>query len=322
MRNSMIFAALMLGVAPLLPTTGRACDFCLLQQGISPLETLSGAGARLTQRYTLLDSVYRGTHEVPNPGALEEYWTTDLSGFYSPLPGLLLLANLPYRVTHVDGHMHVHANGVVELHDDKGGDEGIGDMALLARYTFFTRHTLDSSTLLAFTAGVKLPTGSTNGRTDDGEYLDAHTQLGTGSWDGLFGGSFNYSRGRWSVSGNALATLAGEGEAGDGKHEFGDSVNYDATGRFRIFPAVPGGAASALFASFGIAGEWRGREIEDGMRAVDSGGHTLYLVPGLQWNIGPHWSAEFSYRHAVHHDLNAIQLGEDYKVFGSLTYLF
>jgi hypothetical protein len=32
--------------------------------------------------------------------------------------------------------------------------------------------------------------------------------------------------------------------------------------------------------------------------------------------------AEVAYHHAFHHDLNGTQLGDRYKVFGSLTYLF
>jgi hypothetical protein len=300
----------------------RACDFCLLHQGISPLETLNGAGVRLDQRYTLLDSVYRGTDEVDNPGAHEEYWTTDLGAFYSPLEGLLLLANLPIRVTQVDGHLHAHDDGDIELHDDTGGDEGLGDLSLLARYTFLRHHTLDASTLLAVSGGVKLPTGSTNGHTDDGEFLDAHTQLGTGSTDVLLGLSFNHSRARWSISGNALLSINGKGEAGDKDHEFGDSVNYDVTARYRLSPATLGASETAIFLSFGVAGELRAHEKEDGETAPDSGGHTIYVTPGVQVNMGPHWVAEVSYHHAVYHDLNLMQLGEDFKVFGSLTYLF
>ena len=60
----------------------RACDFCLISQGISPLETLSGSGLRLTQRYALNDSVYRGTEEIDNPGGRESFWTTDLTAEY------------------------------------------------------------------------------------------------------------------------------------------------------------------------------------------------------------------------------------------------
>lgn len=58
------------------------------------------------------------------------------------------------------------------------------------------------------------------------------------------------------------------------------------------------------------------------MTVDDSGGHTAYVAPGLQVNYAQHWVAEFSYQHAVHDYLNSVQLGEDYKVFGSLTYPF
>jgi len=36
------------------PSTTLACDFCLIHQGISPLDTQNGKGLRINQRYTLL----------------------------------------------------------------------------------------------------------------------------------------------------------------------------------------------------------------------------------------------------------------------------
>ena len=52
-------------------------------QSISPLQTQTAAGIRVSPRYTLLDSVYDGDDEVSNPGVKEKYWTTDVAGFYS-----------------------------------------------------------------------------------------------------------------------------------------------------------------------------------------------------------------------------------------------
>jgi hypothetical protein len=302
-----------------------ACDFCLISQGISPLETLSGSGFRITQRYALNDSVYRGTDEIDNPGAQESFWTTDLSGFHSveQVPGLLLTANLPVRRTELDGHVHVHEDGEVEVHDDRGSEVGIGDMSLLARYTFLTHHTLDSTLLLAGTIGVKLPTGDTDGRVDGGdEFMDAHTQLGTGSTDLLLGASANLARGRFGVAANVLSGITGEGEVGDVDHSFGNWLNYDLTGRYRVWPGAVGAGSNSVFLSLGANGELRGRETEDGVELDDSGGHTVYIAPGVQVNFAQNWVFEFSYQHAVYHDLNSVQLGEDYKVFGSLTYLF
>lgn len=329
-------------IALLAPLPARACDYCLLQQGLSPLESMQGAGVRVSQRYTLLDSVYQGDDGIPNPGAMEEFWTTDFSAFFSPRAGWLLLANLPLRVTRVDGHLHMHDDGhdaqahdahgdadhddghgaEFEVHDDRGGDTGIGDLSLLARYTALQRHTLVATTLVAVSAGVKLPTGATNGRADDGEYLDAHTQLGTGSVDFLAGIAISHVVGRWSFAANALASFNGEGDAGDEDYEFGDALNYDVSARYRLLPATIGAGSTVVFASLGVAGELRGHEHAGGMRLGDSGGHVIYLVPALQVNAGPHWVFELSYREAMHHDLNATQLGESYKVFGSVNYLF
>jgi hypothetical protein len=316
--------ALALAVALAAPAA-MACDFCLLSQGISPLETLNGSGVRVMQRYALNDSVYQGTDEIDNPGGQESFLTTDLTGFYSvrQVPGLLLTLNLPIRHTELDGHVHVHEDGDVEVHDDTGSATGIGDMSLLARYTFLTHHTLDSTLLLAGTIGVKLPTGETDATVDGGdEFMDAHTQLGTGSTDLLLGVSANLARGRMGVAANLLGGITGEGETGDVDHSFGDWLNWDVTGRYRVWPSTVAAGSNSVFLSFGVNGELRGRETEEGIELDDSGGHTVYVAPGLQVNFAQHWVAEFSYQHAVHHDLNSVQLGEDYKVFGSITYLF
>ena len=54
-----------------------ACDFCILSQGISPLETLQGSGIRVNQRYALVNKVYEGDKKISlTPEPKEEYWTT------------------------------------------------------------------------------------------------------------------------------------------------------------------------------------------------------------------------------------------------------
>ena len=145
-HTGLMLAVTLSGLRPL-----YACDFCLMHQGISPLETLNGAGIRITQRYTLLDSVYQGTDEVSNPGAQEEFWTTDISGFYSVREGLLLMVNIPLRVTRGDGDVSTAADGSVDLENGTGGAEGLGDISLLARLPCATvRHGAYPGTVLEF----------------------------------------------------------------------------------------------------------------------------------------------------------------------------
>lgn len=318
MRVCSLIAVLACAVVP----AAYGCEFCLISQGISPLQSLIGAGLRINERYSVLDSVYQGTDEVTNLGAREEFWTSEFSSFYGVTENLLLVLNVPVRSTQGDGEAETGPDGAVEFATDAGGDDGLGDLALFGRYTFLRHHTLAATTLMAATFGVKMPTGSTDGRGESGEFLDAHTQLGTGSTDVLVGVSASHAVNRFNLSANLLAAIATEGEFGTTTHQFGDSINYDVTAKYRILPAAVADSASRWFVSFGVNGEWRGHEDEDGTEVVDSGGHVVYLTPGLQVMIGAKLILEATYQAAVFHDLDGTQLGEDYKATASLTYLF
>jgi hypothetical protein len=329
--SSITTALAALALAPL----AEACDYCLISQGASPLDTVNGRGLRITERYTNLDSVYDGSHELANPGASETYYTTELTGFWSPRAWLTLLAVVPVRVTQVDGHLEHHGGDEPHGNPDlkpgedpalrgvdegqRGGDSGLGDISLLARARVYQHHTLASTTTVALLAGIKTASGRTTGRTDNGEYLDAHLQLGTGSTDGLFGVALSHARGRWSLSANMLGAIKGQGEAGHADFDYGDSINYDLTLRYRLAPATIGAASQQLFLSCGLAGEVRGQEAEIGSVIDDSGGHVMFVQPGLQWNIGPRWTLEFSAQVPIHHDLTGTQLGDDLKLLGSIN---
>ncbi|MCR4286928.1 MAG: transporter [Deltaproteobacteria bacterium] len=298
----------------------NACDFCLISQGISPLDTVKGSGVRINERYTKLTTPYHGTEKLEiGAEAKEEFWTTELTAFYSVTDDLTVMGVVPYRKTAMDGHLHVHADGAAEVHTDMAGDErGIGDVALMGRYSFFREHALESTTTVAGLIGVKLPTGKTDGTTKDGsEFLDAHLQLGTGSTDILLGLSASHSRANLSISANLLGAITTEGEAGAVTHEFGDMLNYDITAKYRVNSATPG-----LFVALGLNGELRQREKEDGVEVENSGGHTVYISPGLQVAASERLIIELSYQHAVYHNLYGTQLGEDFKASGGVTYLF
>jgi hypothetical protein len=300
----------------------QACEYCLISQGISPLQTQNGAGVKLAQRYTRLDSVYQGRNEVDNPGVKEQYWTTELGAFYSLTDRFLMLLNVPLRKTKGNGELVEGPDGAPEREDVTGEATGLGDVSVLGRYTLFARHTLDTTTLLAGVAGIKFPTGSTSQHSDQGEYLDSHLQLGTGSTDPLLGLSATHVLGRYTLSANLLAAFPGKGETGDTSHKFGTSVNYDVTGKYRLSPSVIGASSIEWFASLGVNGEYRQHEKLAGEKLDDTGGQTIYATPGIQCVVGSHWVVEGAYQYAVFHDLNETQLGEDYKVVGSVTYLF
>lgn len=299
-----------------------ACDFCLLSQGISPLETLSGAGVRVNERYTSLDKVYNGTHKTTNPGAREEFWTTEVTGFYAVTEDLMVLGVVPFKTTRMKGELIVNPDGTVDLDPMRGTESGLGDVAVIGRYAFLRRHTIDTTTTLAALLGVKFSTGKTDGKADNGEFLDSHIQLGTGSTDYIIGASLNHATGKLSISANLLGTLTTDGKFGDTKHRFGNALNYDLTAKYRVYPTETGPGGAQFFVALGVNGELRDREKVDDVKDPNSGGHTVYLSPGLQAVVSPHLVFELSYQKAVYHNLYGVQLGEDYKATGGVTYLF
>ena len=109
-----------------------ACDYCLISQGASPLDTVNGRGLRVTERYTTLDSVYDGSRERANPGASETYYTTEVTGFWDPRPWLTLIAVAPLRVTAVDGHLEHHGGDEphVDPHRDPSEDLALREVNL------------------------------------------------------------------------------------------------------------------------------------------------------------------------------------------------
>ena len=230
--------------------------------------------------------------------------------------------NAPLRKTDGDGELVDGPNGEPEREDSTGGASGLGDVSVLARYRLFARHSAAGSTLIAGVVGIKLPTGSTDQHNDQGEYLDSHLQLGTGSTDALLGVSLDHAFERASFSANVLSRSTGDGETGDQSHQFGNSVNYDVTAKYRIAPATNEPERNAWFISLGINGEAREHEHLGGDRVADSGGHTVYVTPGLQWVVASRWIVEATYQYAVYHDLDETQLGEDHRILAGATYLF
>jgi hypothetical protein len=302
---------------------GLACDFCMLSQGISPLDTMKGAGMKISERFTLLDEMYKGTSQQSNPGAKETHWTTELTGFYGITPDLMVIAVVPYKNGRTSGEADM-ATVPPTLDTTMAGDAtGLGDIALMGRYTFLKKESPDATNVLAGVFGVKFATGRTTAKTNDQmSYLDSHMQPGTGSADYLLGLSYSHSLERFSLSANALGTIAQEGKFGYTKHRFGNAVNYDVTGKYRIAPAAFEPTRPQVFLALGVNGELRGQETEAGVRVPDSGGNTVYLSPGLQLVLAPHWVADLSYQYAVYHNLKGTQLGETYKVVSGITYLF
>ncbi len=318
----------------LLPTKASACDYCLLTQGLSPLETTHGFGFRVDGRYTRLNSVFSGSSEVENhDNEKETHFTTQFTGFYNASDRLTLIAIMPIPRRSVsltlenepghddgeagDGHADEHTDELVHGHSAPGTAFSAGDLNLLGRYTFFSKHNYQQSTLLAVQGGVKIPTGATDKLDDTGEFLDAHIQPGTGSWNFLAGLTFNYVKNRFGLTSSLLYSINTTGESGDDDYRFGNWLNAEVTAKY---PIVSG--KRNLFLSLGLNGEFRGKEEINNVTLSNTGGEVLYLAPGLQFMFSRRFVLEASVFYPFYHNLDGSeQLGEDFKSFFGINYV-
>lgn len=285
------------------------CDYCLASQGISPLE-VGSSGIRADLRYLRLGTVYQDGKKADNAEReLETHLTQQYSIYFSLSPRFSLGAFVPVAKR--------HSEQLNEAGETVTGNEfGLADVTLLLRYKALVDHDMETTSIISLAGGVKLPTGKTNGRDSEGNLLDSHIQLGTGSADILLGTSGFLTFDRVALIANLLASITSRGANG---HEFGNILNYDVSFRYRVYPSEYGD--TQLFATFGIYGELRGKELQDGTALASSGGNVLFLSPGFQLFPLPSITIEASYHIPVIHALNGSQLGEDYRIMAGIQFL-
>ncbi len=239
--------------------------------------------------------------------------------------------------THQDGEEH-HGDGSERPETvDRGDTEGIGDLALLGQYRFYGQ---DNGGLQAsLITGLKMPTGKTGERDDQGELFEAEFQPGSGSWDPMLGLAVSQAFGRWSTGGNVLYTIATEGtqhtDLGD-RFFYNGAVSYRLTGaQVETSPPVAMQHAehehghqhqhNQSFSDTGLVvdavlelnGEWQAKQTISGVDDPNSGGSVVYLSPGVRV-ASNRWSGFVSVGLPIVNDLNGLQSEPTYRLFGGI----
>jgi hypothetical protein len=311
----------------LVHSTARACDFCMLGQGVSPYLTEAGKGLTLGMDYRELDHVYNKSDRIDGNGKKEAWLTYSLTGFYPLTDDLTVLVTVPYASkTNVD-------------YDDASGlntgtlSSGIGDLTITGRYTLFKDHRLESTFIGGLLLGVKLPTGSTNTRDRLGNPIDRHALPGTGSTDFDFGYSGSYSAASGiQITADAVYRVSTQGKWDERDHRYGNMFNYTVKSYYRVAKTEAGGAFMPFI---GVSGETTGKEKGAEVAGVydpevlnpSTGGTELFADIGLYSILSPTVLVNLGFSKAFFHCMNYdanydVDPAENYKLNFSLTYLF
>jgi len=251
-----------------------------------------------------------------------------LAAFYGVTDDLTVGVKLPYVWrSNIREPEHGHGDEGEDHGDDDhedqpeienlGDSNGLGDLVLFGQYRFFQVPEKQNMSVLL---GVKTPTGSTSETADNGETFETDLQPGSGSWDGLFGLAYTHWFGAWAFDGSLLYSVVTEGAQDS---DLGDVFDYNLALSYRL-----GGGPPAVFYQprdkhaldfvLELNGEWRDSETIGDTTNNNSGGHVLYVSPGVRYVGTKNWSLGASVGIPALTDLNGIQVEPDYRILGTL----
>lgn len=179
---------------------------------------------------------------------------------------------------------------------------GLADALVLVQYDgFYNKSVHEGFTRLGGQFGVKLPTGRSGFTSDALDYV--------------FVGIFSQVRGRhWLVTDSQFTLTT----CNDSGVKVGNTWSYDGAYKFRISRLEGPNVFGLLEAN----GEVAGRTRINGTMVPDSGGHLLFLSPGLEFLPTRRLVLEFSLPIPVVRDLNGPQVKPRVSWIAGFRYLF
>ena len=228
-------------------------------------------------------------------------------GQYQIMPDATIAVVIPY----LEKRRKVTSGGTTSVRSTSG----LGDVRVTGKYRFWHKDEPFGVTQAAVFGGLEVPTGSDGERDNVGGLLPISLQLGSGSVDPFFGAAVGKTGRTHSLEGGAQYQINTKGE----EFELGDTVRYDLTYQYQIFP--PQIENSQL----NLTVELNGKHVEKhelaGRKLNNSGGDTIFVSPGLQFLINT-VVVEGSVQLPIVQELNGTQPETDYNVLLGLRYLF
>lgn len=312
---------LLVSIVAVFAGSSFGCDLCTIYSATQAQgEAGKGPFAGITEQFTHFGTLQVEGKEVPNGAG--QYLNSSISQIfagYNFSDRVGLQFNLPviYRwFKRTDGQ------GAIET----GTATGIGDVSLLGNLTIYSRQRKHSTVLVNALGGVKFPTGSTSRLKEEFNEVEnpigppsaihGHDlTLGTGSFDGIVGGTVFLRTGRLFLSGIMQYAIRSEGDFG---YQFANDLTW--AGGPGLFMLMRDNMTLSLQA--GVSAEHKGLDSFQEARAADTGQTAVYLGPQLNLT----WSDKLSFHLGVDLpvsiDNTALQAVPDYRLHAGMTWRF
>ena len=299
---------------------------------------LSGLYGAVAEQFTHFATLQIDGHEVADPsGQYLDSSITQLVAGYSLGSRFALQVNVPliYRSFERPEGFAI----------DRGTESGLGDVSLLAKLVAFhteiggrrtvkfddaksprmEMHEADFTASAVLLAGIKFPTGASSRLKEEFNEIDVpgapesgihghDLTLGTGSYDGIFGGQISLYYKHFFFEGDLQFTLRGDGLH---QYHFANGLTWGGGPGYyfvRNQKAIVG-------LQFVVSGEHKDVDRFRGKEAEDTGITSVFLGPRVVVSLGK-VSAEVAADLPVSIDNTALQVVPDYRIRGSVAIRF
>ncbi len=191
----------------------------------------------------------------------------------------------------------------------KEDSSGVGDTDVLARYRFRKKDREDGSCQQALLIGIKLPTGAWN-LEENGTRLMDMVQPGTGSVDYRAGLATTHRKGKFTLDGDVIYTFKTENQE---DYKFGNLLSYDLAGLYQI---------SDTYLMLELNGRLAEKNEIDGEKDDDTGGHQMFINPGISHHIMPNVMLMLSVQIPVYTDMNGDAQKTNYHAMGGVHWFY
>ena len=217
---------------------------------------------------------------------------------YGITPDLALFGVVPY----VDKSLKTTQGGIRH----ERGANGLGDIGLFGRYTVHKRDWPGRTFRVAPFLGLELPTGKDD-EIDSLGRLPPSVQPGSGSWDPFGGVVLTYQTLDFQID----AQIGYRANTEANGFAFGDVARVDGSLQYRLWPRELGpGVPGFLYGVLESNLIYQDKNEIAGANDPNSGGLTLFILPGLQY-VTKRWIAEAGVQIPVVQDLNGTALERD-----------
>ena len=299
---------------------------------------MSGLYGAVAEQFTYFNTVQIDGREVANPTDQHlDSSITQLVGGYSFNSHFAMQVNVPliYRsFTRPEGFAI-----------DRGTESGLGDVSLLAKFVAFHTesggrrevnfddpksprlqvHEPDFTFSTVCIGGVKFPTGDSNRLKEEFNEVEVEgapesgihghdLTLGTGSYDGIFGGQASLRYRNFFFQQDVQFTLRGDGLH---QYHFANDLTWSG-GQGYYFVRNP---RTIVGLQGVISGEYKDVDRFRGKVAADTGTTSVFVGPRVLISLGK-VSAELAAELPVTIDNTALQVVPDYRLSGAIAIRF